>query len=164
MCRLWNCKKVSHPVLFIISSIWRLNPHLAAWVFTKTRVKRVKTLEHLSHHERLQWSETLRLKANQRKQVFNSTKTHAEAQRTEYIRYEWLLWAQTSHRTKLSFRNLQLQPPTKDILKCVSITRGERRGNRTRETEREASQTREERGLMGKDFKLLQRMSFMCEC
>jgi len=108
------------------------------------------------------------LKANQRKQGFNSTNTHThthttgKAQSTEYIRLEWLLWAQTS--TKLSFRNLQLQPPTKDILKCVSITRGERGVNRTRETEREASQTRGKRDLIGKDFKLLQRMSFMCEC
>lgn len=131
--------KVSHPVLFIISSIWRLNPHLAAWVFTKTRVKRVKTLEHFSYHERLQWSEALRLKANQRKQVFNSTKTHADYWKSSKNRVHKTRVAPlgpNQHRTKLSFRNLQLQPPTKDILKCVSITRGERGVNRTRQREK----------------------------
>lgn len=82
------------------------------------------------------------MKANQRKQVFNSTKTHADYWRSsaEYMRCERLLWAQTSTEP-----NLQLQPPTKDILKCVSITRGERGGNRTRYTEKPVR--REKRGV-----------------
>lgn len=121
-------------------------------------------LEHFSSHERLQWSDALRLKANQRKQGFNC-KTHADYWKSSKHRVHKTRLAPlgpNQHRTKLSFRNLQLQPPKKDILKCVSITRGERGVNRTRETEREASQTRGKRDLMGKDFKLLQRMSFMC--
>lgn len=153
-CRFWNRKSLSPRAVHYFKYL-TAESTFGSLSIHKDRVKRVKTLEHLSHHERLQWRETLRLKANQRKHVFNSTKhtqTSGEAERTEYIRYERLLWAQSSTEP-----NLQLQPPTKDIVKSVSITRGERGGNRTRD------RGRRERSR-GEDFKLLQRMSFMCEC